>query len=129
MNPLLLETSALVAIAFNEPSAPRLKAEIEGAERLIVGAASLFEACLVITRRTGVDAEARLVELIDLLGVEIIAFDAAQFSLAQEAHLRYGKGRHPAGLNFGDCLSYAAAKSRGARLLYVGEDFARTDLA
>ena len=72
---------------------------------------------------------ARLMELIDLLGVEIIAFDAAQFSLAQEAHLRYGKGRHPAGLNFGDCLSYAAAKSRGARLRYVGEGFARTDLA
>ena len=118
-----------MAIAFDEPTAPTLKAELERAERLLIGAASLFEACLVITRRTGVDAEGRLLDLIAALDVEILPFDAAQFSLAQAASLRYGKGRHPAALNFGDCLAYAAAKASGARLLYVGEDFARTDLA
>lgn len=59
----------------------------------------------------------------------VFAFDAPQARLAHEAYQRYGKGRHPAALNFGDCLSYAAAKAKGARLLYVGDDFSRTDLA
>lgn len=128
MNELCLETSAVVAISFDEATAPELKREIEGADRLYIGAATLFEAILVISRRTGVDAEERLLALMRGLNVEIVPFDADQLRFAQSAYVRYGKGRHPAALNFGDCLSYAAAKASGARLLYVGDDFAQTDL-
>ena len=66
--------------------------------------------------------------LIQRFEARILPFDAGQARLAREAYARYGKGRPPAGLNLGDCLSYGAAKAHGARLLYVGDDFARTDL-
>lgn len=119
----------MVAVAFQEPMAPGLEQTIGEASRLFIGAATLFETCLVISKRVGQDAESRVMELVERLNIKIVPLDLAQVGLAQKAFMRYGKGRHPAKLNFGDCLAYAAAKSRGARLLYVGEDFAQTDLA
>lgn len=126
---LCLDASVIVAISVGEPTAARLKAEIDEAGRIIVGAATVFEAILVISRRIGDDAEADVFDLLLRLRAEIVPLDEGQVRLASAAHLRYGKGRHPAKLNFGDCLAYAAAESRGARLLYVGDDFAQTDLA
>lgn len=88
-----------------------------------------MEALLVLERRRIPNGVENLDRLLRESGARVFPFDAAQARLAHEAFRRYGKGRHPAALNFGDCLAYAAAKARGARLLYVGDDSARTDLA
>ena len=126
---ICLETSVIVAVGFGEATVPEIRKAIDAADALCVGAATVFEAILVIGRRLGGDAEDAVFELLAAWGATIVPLDERQIRLANEAFQRFGKGRHPAALNFGDCLSYAAAKSRGARLLYVGEDFARTDLA
>lgn len=126
---LLVETSALVAIVFREEGYLDLLYEIGKEEEVWVAATGLAEALLVVERRNGSLGVAELEGLLLRIDATVLPFDAAQARLAHEAFRRYGKGHHPAGLNFGDCLAYAAAKARGARLLYVGEDFARTDLA
>ena len=126
---LCLDTSTIVAIAFQEATAPALEVAINDAKHSYIGAATLFETCLVTSRRAEQDAEGRVMELIASLGVEVMPLDVLQVGLAQRAFIQFGKGRHPARLNFGDCLAYAAAKSRGVRLLYVGDDFTQTDLA
>lgn len=82
----------------------------------------------VATARRGSVGQDGLQELLTRLDVEIVAFDTGMARLAYEARLRFGKGRHPAGLNFGDCSSYALAKQRGEPLLFNGDDFTRTDL-
>lgn len=84
---------------------------------------------MVLAGRSG-DAAAwsELDEFVLAAGIEIVAFDAGLARIARDAFLRYGKGRHPAGLNFGDCASYALAQARGLKLLFKGEDFPRTDL-
>ena len=129
MSDLCLDASAIVAIYFDEPTAASLKATIDESDRIMVGAATVFEAILVISRRMDDDAEADVFDLLLRLRAEIIPLDEPQIRLANVARARYGKGRHPAKLNFGDCLAYAAAKSRGVRLLFVGDDFAQTDFA
>ena len=126
---LCLDASAIVAIYFDESTAAWLRAEIDGAGRIVVGAATVFEAILVISRRIGGTAETAVFNLLMRLRAEVIPLDESQVRMASAAFMRYGKGRDPAKLNFGDCLAYAAAKSRGARLLYVGDDFVQTDLA
>ncbi len=90
---------------------------------------SLLETSLVLARRLGGERSwAPLDSLLSEAKIEIVAFDAEQASLAREAFLKYGAGRHAAGLNFGDCAAYALAKSKGAPLLYKGADFAKTDI-
>ena len=126
---LLIETSALAAIVFREPGYEKLIQQISQAAAVSISAASLAEALLVIERRIGSEGTFQLHGLINVLGASVLSFDETQARLALDAYIRYGKGRHPASLNFGDCLAYAAAKAVGARLLYVGEDFAQTDLA
>ena len=126
---MLIETSALVAVVFREEGYPDLLLEIAKHSELEISAVSLAEALLVVERRIGAQGVRDLDELLHQIQVRVVAFDADQARLALEAFRQFGKGRHPAGLNFGDCLSYAAAKARGARLLYVGNDFAQTDLA
>ncbi len=126
---IVIDTSALIAIFRLETEAESfLKAIVEAEER-IFSALSLLEASMVMSRRGA--AETVFEPLDDFLveaGVKIAPFDADQARLAREAFLRFGKGRHPAGLNFGDCAAYALARSRGAPLLYKGSDFSRTDI-
>lgn len=94
-----------------------------------MSALSMLEASMVMSGGTGDrDAFGPLDEFLSEASIEIAAFDGAQAKVAREAFMRFGKGRHKAGLNLGDCVSYALAKSRDAPLLYKGDDFRRTDI-
>ncbi len=126
---MVIDPSALLAILLNEPEAEALARAIsEGAPRLL-SAAGLLEASIVIEARLGEEAARDLDLLIYRAGIEIVPVDAQQAEVARAAWRRYGKGNHPAGLNFGDCFSYALAKVTGSSLLFKGGDFSRTDLA
>lgn len=125
---LVVDTSALMALLFMEDDARRYAEALQAASALSVAAPTWVESMQVATARRGQVGQDGLQELLDRLGVEIVAFDAGMARLAHEAWLRFGKGRHPAGLNYGDCFAYALAMQLGAPLLFKGEDFARTDV-
>lgn len=125
----VVDTSALMAILLEEPDAGRIAGILSGATALRMSAPSWLEAAQVATARRGPAGFERFQELVERLGIEIVPCDEVMAKTAYAAWLRYGKGRHPASLNFGDCFSYALAKLRGEPLLFKGEDFARTDLA
>lgn len=122
---IVVDTSALMAILPGEPEAEGCMRAIEAAERLIISAGTLAEA-LVVAERRGIGAE--LLALIEGLGFEVASVTAASAKGIAAAYARWGKGAHPAGLNFGDAFAYDAAMAAGAPLLFVGEDFARTDI-
>ncbi len=126
---IVIDSSALVAILRKEPDA-LLFAEAIGAEdSVIVSAVNCFEASMVLAGRShGETAWRPLDALLARAKVAVIPFDGEQAGIARAAFLRYGKGRHPAALNFGDCAAYALAKSKGIPLLYKGADFAKTDI-
>ena len=126
--PLVVDTSALIAILLAEPDALRFAQALHGADELRMSAPSWLEAAQVATGRRGVEGYAQFHELVTRLAIEIVPCDEAMARIAYEAWLRFGKGRHPASLNFGDCFSYALAKLRGEPLLFKGEDFSKTDL-
>jgi len=129
---MFIDASAIVAILVGEPPAPDLLARLEREPVLFTSALAVFEAALAIARLKRVAPEAALAdiaEFVDSARVACVAIDFATAEAAVAAHARYGKGRHPADLNMGDCFSYAAAKQLGTPLLYVGDDFAATDLA
>ena len=124
---MVIDTSAIVAIALNEPEATKLEERIADDPVRLISAATVLEATIVLETRLG-EAGGREFDLwLHKLGAEIVAVDAEQMDAARRAWRRYGKGRHPAALNFGDCFSYALALIRGEPLLFKGEDFARTD--
>jgi len=125
---MVLDTSALVSIQIEEPGFQTLFRKIEEAPRVVIGAPILFEAAMVLSGRMGTDARFSLSRGLRQLGVEIIPFTEEHYEAAVSAFLRYGKGRHPAGLNFGDCMSYALAFVSGLPLLYTGDDFSKTDI-
>ncbi len=128
---MILDTSALVAVITVEQSASVLFDVLADASVISVGAPSLVETAMVLEGRfagSSPDASSRLALFMARFDVEILPFVTQHWSVAWAAFLRYGKGRHPAGLNFGDCLTYATAKLAGQPLLCLGEDFARTDL-
>lgn len=125
---MILDSSAVVAVALKEPGFERLLSAIGAATRVGIGAPTLVETAVVLSARTGRDARG-LVSRILLEGdVAVVPFTDAHFGTALEAWLRYGRGRHPAGLNFGDCLSYATAHLASEPLLFTGEDLRRTDI-
>ena len=125
---MILDSSALVAILFAEPGYLDLVDRILDAGRAGVGAPTLAETGLVfIGRRGGRNAEA-VEGLIEELAVSVVPFGPPEWQIAVEAFRRFGRGRHAAALNFGDCLAYATAKSSRDTLLYVGNDFSRTDI-
>jgi ribonuclease VapC len=126
---MIVDSSALFAIVFDENDHLLYLGLMLGAAELHISAPTLFECRLVSMRREGEDWEERLLQLLSVLKVQVLAFDAAQANLASDAYRRYGKGRDKASLNFGDCFSYALAKAREEPLLYKGGDFARTDMA
>ena len=125
---MILDSSAIVAILLREPDCERLLAKIDGSQLVAIGAPTLFEAAMVLSARLRRDARPRLIEFLRRAEVEIIPFTRAHYEVASDAFFRYGKGRHPAALNFGDCLAYAVARLSGLPLLNVGDDFSKTDL-
>ena len=128
---IFVDTSAVVAVLLEEEDAALYSAELANAPRRLTSAAVRLESCMVIATRRDVTA-ARAQHYFDALSTQIglaeIAIDEPIGRLAVECFDRYGKGRHPAQLNFGDCLSYACARAHGARLLFKGADFSRTDI-
>ncbi|RYE79005.1 MAG: type II toxin-antitoxin system VapC family toxin [Myxococcales bacterium] len=125
---MAVDTSALVAIILGEADAERL-ARVLQTDTVALTAASLFEASMVVESRQGPDGARDLRSLLGELDVQIVAVDAEMAQAAHQAWQRFGKGRHPAGLNFGDCFSYALAKTWGVPLLFKGNDFTQTDVA
>ena len=125
---IVVDSSALVAIVLGEPEAERLLAALS-AEVVAISAATLTEATIVVEARQGPDATRDLDLLVEGAVDEIVGFDLDHHRSALAAWRRFGKGRHPAALNFGDCLSHATAHLLGAPLLFQGEDFTQTDVA
>ena len=126
---MIVDSSALVAVLRREPEFERLIDAMLDAETVLVPAPCYLEVAMVIAGRKGPDSRPEIDALLDQLRARLVALTDPHARLATDAFLRYGKGRHPAGLNFGDCMAYAVAKAEGAPLLFVGEDFARTDAA
>jgi ribonuclease VapC len=125
---MIIDTSALMSILLSEADAETYATSLHSASQLAIAAPTWLECSLVITSKRGAAGQEIFVELINALAVEIVPFDAALAQLAYNAWLRFGKGRHPAALNMGDCFSYALAKQRGESLLFKGEDFRQTDI-
>lgn len=126
---IVLDTSVLVAILRGEPDADDFLARIVATDRCLLSSVSLLETSMVLAGRSASpNAWTGLDQLIEAAGVEIVPFSADQATLAREAFIRFGKGRHPAGLTFGDCASYALAKAYNLPLLFKGEDFPQTDI-
>lgn len=125
---MILDASAVVAIGLREPGYDRLLDTLGQASRLGIGAPSLVEAGIVLSARMGTDPRGLLARFLLEGDVAVVPCTDAHFGTALDAWLRYGRGRHPAALNFGDCLAYATARLAGEPLLCTGEDFRRTDL-
>jgi ribonuclease VapC len=125
---VIVDSSALVAIVLREPGWERLVAKLAAEETCAVGAATLAETGLVLTAKVGKKAQMVLSRLLQETGLVIIPFAEEHWRLAVEAYVRFGKGRHAAALNYGDCLTYAVARLAEQPLLFVGDDFAKTDL-
>jgi len=125
---MVIDTSAIVAIALDESGAAELEVQIADDPVRLVSAATVLEATMVLETRLG-DSGGRELDLWLLkIGAEIVSVDVEQVDAARRAWRRYGKGRNAAALNYGDCFSYALALTRGEPLLFKGEDFARTDI-
>ncbi|GAB3929030.1 ribonuclease VapC [Microlunatus endophyticus] len=126
---ITLDTSALVAVILGESDAERFTTAMLGnAGDCLISAATLVEAAIVVEARQGNGAAQDLRLLIEQIGAEVVPVDGETALVAVAAWQRFGKGRHPAALNFGDCFSYALAKISGAPLLFKGSDFAQTDI-
>lgn len=125
---MILDSSVIVAIALREPRYEDLVGKMRSAGTLGVGTPTLTEAGMVLSARLGAEPQALLDRFLRDFGVVPVVFGEQHWREALDAFRRFGKGRHPAALNFGDCLSYAAARLAGHPLLFVGEDFSRTDI-
>jgi ribonuclease VapC len=125
---VVVDTSALLAVLFDEPERELFVALLADAEDPLISAAILLEASIVMQAKTGDEGVADLDELLGAAAVRCVAVDRAQAYLAREAYARFGKGRAAAGLNFGDCFSYALAQVTGRPLLFKGDDFGLTDV-
>jgi len=123
---IVVDKSALMAILLGESESDACMDVLEGDATLAISAGTVAEALIVADRR-GLGEEMR--RLIDGLGFEISPVTPSSARLVADAYARWGKGAHPAGLNFGDCFAYALASEREAPLLYVGDDFAQTDIS
>ena len=122
---IAIDTSALMAIVLNEPEAAGCIAALSAEDDLLISAGTVAETLIVSGRRNVAQEAARL---INGLGFEIVSITPASARRIVEAYDRWGKGIHPAALNFGDCFAYEVAKERGCPLLYVGDDFSLTDV-
>lgn len=126
---MVLDTSAMIAILSREPEADRLIEAMDADRTRLVSAATVVEMSLVILGRYGEAGEPLLDRFLRGIGAEVVPVGEEQVVIARDAALRFGRGRHAAALNFGDCFSYALAVTREEPLLFVGDDFSRTDVA
>ena len=125
---MVIDSSALVAILLGQPDRVRLQGAIEGDAVRLVSAVTKLESGMVMAGRLGEQGAIELQNLLTWIGATIVPFDERQADIARDAFLRYGKGRHKAGLNFGDCAAYALAIAEAEPLLFKGTDFAATDV-
>lgn len=125
---MVVDTSALVAVLFGEPERDPFIALLADADDPLISAATLVETSIVMQARTGDEGVADLDELLAAAAVRCVAVDGAQAHAARDAFARFGKGRAPAGLNFGDCFAYALARVADRPLLFKGSDFSQTDV-
>ena len=126
---MVIDTSALAAIFFGEAERPKFLAAIAAAGSRLVSAATVLETGIVLEARQGEAAGREFDLFVVRANLQIVPVDAEQADLARAAWRRYGKGHHPAALNFGDCLVYALAKSSGEAILAKAADFSQTDIA
>jgi ribonuclease VapC len=125
---MVLDSSAIVAIHLKEQGYERLFERIDRAPVVFVGTPTVLESAMVLSSRTGTDVRSVLAAFFRRRSVAILPFTEEHFHAATEAFLRFGKGRHRAALNYGDCMAYAVAAVAGMPLLYTGDDFAQTDI-
>jgi ribonuclease VapC len=125
---MVIDTSALVAVLQKEPERRMFLEAIEAADLRLMSVATFVEISIVIEARHGAEGLRDLDHLIARAGIELVSVDADHGRLARRAFSHFGKGRHRAGLNYGDCFSYALAISVGEPLLFKGDDFVHTDV-
>jgi ribonuclease VapC len=125
---MVIDTSALVAMLSDEPEAERFETAVEADPLRLMSTPSYLETAIVIETRFGEPGGRELDLWLHRADVDLVALDADQVYTARVAYRKYGKGRHPAGLTYGDCFSYALAKTSGQPLLFKGDDFRHTDL-
>ena len=125
---MIIDSSAIIAVLLDEANAADIARAIEAGSQRLLSAANLLEASIVIESRKGEAGGRELDLLIYRAAIEIVAVDQEQAQLARIAWQRFGKGRHPAGLNYGDCFANALARTRQLPLLFQGDDFSRTDI-
>mgnify|MGYP006289875855 FL=1 len=126
---MVIDTSVLLAILCGEPERRHYTELIASYPVRLLSAGSYLEAGIVLQARYGHRGVMSLKLFCTAAEIETVPFDAETAEIALEAYVSYGKGRHPTGLNFGDCISFATAKGRGEPLLFKGDDFTRTDIA
>jgi ribonuclease VapC len=125
---MVVDSAALLAIMFLEPEAQRFTQLIQASRAPLLSAANFLEASILIESRRGIVKRDLFDTFVAESGIRLQPVTRAQAVIARDAYRRFGRGNHPAGLNFGDCFAYALAKERNLPLLFKGEDFARTDL-
>ncbi len=126
---MIVDSSAVLAIAFQEPEAERFATAIAEAPERAMSAVNWLEVMMVVESRYGEESADDVLLILEQLGVEILPFDAEQANEARAAWQRFGKGRHPAGLDLGDCAAYAASVVTGRPLLFKGDDFLKAGVA
>ena len=126
---MIVDTSAIVAIVLSEPESEHFEKAILSAGVVSMSTANHLELTITMARKGGTRLLRAAEDTLEQLAIEILPVTLDEGRVAREAFLRFGRGFHPAGLNYGDCFAYAAAKSRGRPLLYKGDDFALTDIA
>jgi ribonuclease VapC len=125
---VVVDSSAILALLLNEPDAQTYRVAINEDQTRLVSAATLLEVSLVVERRNGEAGGRELDVLISKTGIEVVPVDGDQVFEARRAWRKFGRGRHPAALNYGDLFSYALSRTTGEPLLFKGNDFARTDI-
>ncbi len=126
---MVLDSSAIVAIFKEEVGYQALEQKIDEATTILIGAPTLVETAIVLTRVSGKDQRATLEAYLRRIDARIVEFNETHYSIATDAYLRFGRGYHSkANLNYGDCLAYSVARLAGEPLLFVGDDFVHTDI-
>lgn len=125
---MIIDSSALLAVVLKEPDLDRYLDAMLAADRRRMSAANWFEAAMVVESRGDPTGRARFDDFVRLAEIELVAVSVEQASLAREAWRLFGRGQHPARLNFGDCFAYALARAEGYPLLFKGSDFVHTDI-
>ena len=126
---MIIDSSALLAILYREPDSPEFEQAIATTPKCRMSVANALEASIVVEGRGGVAAGDELDAFLEIAGIDLTPVTAEQLVAARRAWRRFGKGNHPAALNFGDCFAYALAETTSEPLLFKGNDFARTDIA